>query len=196
MVNEQRSFYVDLQTTRKLIDMAPDSQWRLIIALCRFGGLRCPSEVLALKWIHIDFENNLMTVPKCKTGERIMPIVPELKPFLEDSFDPEQVRVIHRYSPSNVNLRKPFLEILKKAEVEPWERIFHNLRGSCQTDLVNQGHGLHVVGKWLGNSEEIARRHYLKTTGADFEKAVHQGLGGGPFGGRNCAQMGEMSRNG
>ncbi len=30
------------------------TQWRLIFALSRYGGLRCPSEHLALRWGHID----------------------------------------------------------------------------------------------------------------------------------------------
>jgi hypothetical protein len=38
------------------------------------------------------------------------------------------------------------------------------------------GRSLHVVGKWLGNSEEIARRHYFKITGADFDKVFQDGL--------------------
>ena len=28
----------------------PDPQWKLLFALSRYGGLRCPSEHLALQW--------------------------------------------------------------------------------------------------------------------------------------------------
>jgi hypothetical protein len=180
MVNESRTFYVDLDTTRQAINMAPDSQWRLIMALCRYGGLRCPSEVLALKWAHVDFEGNRLTIPHCKTRKRVMPILPELRPDLEDCFDPEQVRVIHKYRQSNVNLRKGFREILENAEIQPWERLFHNLRGSLQTDLINQGHPAHGVSRWVGSSRQIMEQHYLRVTGADFDKAARGGLQGGP----------------
>jgi integrase len=64
-------------------------EWRLLIALCRYGGLRCPSEVLSLKWEHIHWAEGRMTVPSPKTehhdgGEsREVPLFPELRPFLE-----------------------------------------------------------------------------------------------------------------
>jgi hypothetical protein len=35
-------------------------------------------------------------------------------------------------------LRKVILEILAKAELKPWPRLFHNLRGSLQTDLADK----------------------------------------------------------
>jgi hypothetical protein len=53
----------------------------------------------------------------------------------------------------------------------PWERLFHNLRASRQTELADQ-FPLHVVTDWIGNSPDIADRHYLKTTDHHFEKAV------------------------
>lgn len=31
---------------------------------------------------------------------------------------------------------------------------------------------IHVVCAWISNTERIARRHYLQTTDADFDKAV------------------------
>lgn len=39
---------------------------------------------------------------------------------------------------------------------------------------------LHVVSRWLGNSETIARRHYLKTTQDHFDQAIKHGVGQGP----------------
>ena len=38
----------------RVIDAAPDAEWRLLIALSRFGGLRVPSEALALRWSDVD----------------------------------------------------------------------------------------------------------------------------------------------
>ena len=32
----------------KVIEACPDGQWRLLFTLARYGGLRCPSEILAL----------------------------------------------------------------------------------------------------------------------------------------------------
>src|SRR5262245_43938039 len=54
--------------------------WRVIIALARYGGLRCPSEVLSREWRHVDRERGRITVPSLKTdrydgkGSRTIPL--------------------------------------------------------------------------------------------------------------------------
>lgn len=42
--NKEREFFVSRKATEKLLEAAPDAQWRLLLALSRYGGLRCPSE--------------------------------------------------------------------------------------------------------------------------------------------------------
>ena len=78
------------------------SQWRLIFALSRYGGLRCPSEHLGLPWGDVDLDAGRMLVRSPKTerhegkAERVVPIFPELRPYLQavrdellaDDFDP------------------------------------------------------------------------------------------------------------
>src|SRR5690606_10136614 len=57
-----RQQFVTHDMIRKVIDVAPCTEWRLIIALARFGGLRTPSETFALRWSDIDWERGRMTV--------------------------------------------------------------------------------------------------------------------------------------
>ena len=47
--------FIGRDTVRKLLGLA-NPTWRTIIALSRYGGLRCPSEVLSLEWRHIDWD--------------------------------------------------------------------------------------------------------------------------------------------
>jgi integrase len=176
MSNEERAVYVSTADVDKAIACAPDAQWRLLIALCRYAGLRCPSEVLTLRWQDVDFVAGTMTIRSTKTGRRIMPILPELRPYLQDAFNPEEERVISRYCESNANMRKGFLQILKKAGVEPWPRLFHNMRGSLESDLAER-YPIHTVVKWLGNSEGVAMRHYLRQSPAVLADVTSQGLG-------------------
>ena len=52
--NESRDYFVSRDEADKVLTACPDLQWRLIFALSRYGGLRCPSEHLALSgatWI-------------------------------------------------------------------------------------------------------------------------------------------------
>jgi hypothetical protein len=63
------------------------------IALSRFAGLRCPSEIVELRWGDLNWERSLMTVRSPKTAAhdghavRIVPITPELRPILQTLFD-------------------------------------------------------------------------------------------------------------
>lgn len=48
--NPARMYFVTRDETQRVLDACPDAQWRLLFALSRFGGLRCPSEHLGLRW--------------------------------------------------------------------------------------------------------------------------------------------------
>ena len=93
---------------------------------------------------------------------------------LRDAFELAPVGsefVINRYRDASQNLRTTMLKIIRRAGLEPWERVFQNLRASRQTEL-NQQHPAHVVCDWMGNSEAVANEHYLHTTDADFDRAL------------------------
>ncbi len=83
----------------------------------------------------MDWERNRFRVDSPKTGERWVPIFPELRPYLAEVFDlaePGAVHVINRYRESNCNLRTQLQRIIRKAGVSPWTKLFHNLR-ECRT---------------------------------------------------------------
>jgi integrase len=178
--NPDRKFFITREMAEKVDKACPDAEWRLIFALSRFGGLRCPSEHLALKWADVDWEKNRVCVPSPKTehiegrATRLIPLFPELrKPLLEVFGQAEEgaVYVISRYRQPNSNLRTQFERILKRAALDPWPKIFHNLRASRQTELAEKLPA-HVVCAWLGNTEEVAKAHYLQVTDAHFAQAI------------------------
>ncbi len=91
-VNESRKRFIEQQIIDRAIEIAPDTQWKLIIALARYGGLRCPSEVLALTWADIDWEAGRITVTSPKTKRqgkpyRVTPLFPELRSLFERAFE-------------------------------------------------------------------------------------------------------------
>jgi integrase len=182
--NPARQHYVDHETIARVIDAAPDAEWRLLLALARYAGLRVPSEPLALKWADVNLAENRMTVRSCKTerhagGEaRIVPIFPELRPFLEDVeqlAEPGQEYLITRWRKTNTNLRTRLLRMLERAGVKPWPRLFQNLRASCATDLANV-YASHKAAAWLGHNEAIANKHYRQVTAADYAEAAKRPL--------------------
>ena len=183
--NRSREFFVTREMTAKIIEACPDSQWRLIVALARFGGLRCPSEVLALTWDHVDWEKKRLRVPSQKTehheggGERTIPLFPELSEPLKDCFDlagvgietPSSSRIITRYGSPDQNLRTTFTKIIRRAKLKLWPKLFQNLRASRATELV-QDFPQHVAAAWLGHSIRVAAEHYWQIRESDFERAT------------------------
>ncbi len=135
---------------------------------------------LGLRWEDIDWQQERITIHSPKTehhpnGElRIVPLFPELRPYLEQAWDQAEtgtVHVITRYRDTNANLRTQLLRIIKRAGIEPWPKLFQNLRSSRETELAEQ-FPLHVVCAWMGNSRPVATKHYLQVTDAHFAKAV------------------------
>ncbi len=62
---------------------------------------------------------------------------------------------------------------LRGLGVEPWNRIWHSLRATCQTEL-EEVFPTHVVCSWLGNSPSVAHKHYLQVTEEHFVKATQK----------------------
>jgi integrase len=206
----ERRHYVTPTDTRRLLDAA-NPTWRTIIALSRFGGLRCPSEVLTLRWENVNLAAGRMVVQSPKTehlegrAERVVPVFAALRPFLEEAWElaaPGDVYVVGgpqgdgyrraSHGPNgwvNANLRTTFEKLIRRAGLSVWPKVFHNLRASCETDLM-ANHPIHVVTAWIGNTPKIALGHYLQTLDADFEKALKGGAESGARGAQNAAQTG------
>lgn len=179
-INRSRNRFIGRADAEKVMAFCPDAQWKLLFALSRYGGLRCPSEHLALRWQDIDWERGRMRVPCVKTAghpghaEREVPLFPELRPYLEavrKQAAEDSPYVITRYRQANTNLRSQLLRIIDRAGLQPWPRLFHNLRASRQTELA-ENFPLHVVCAWIGNSEKIAMGHYLTVTDDHYQKAT------------------------
>ena len=178
-VNKSREYFVTQESVEKIIAACPDTEWRLIVALARYGGLRTPSETFALRWGDVDWDRGRIRVRSPKTAHhpggdsRLVPLFPELRPHLEAAFDkaePGTVYVIAKHRSGSANLRTQLERIMDRAGVAKWPRLFQNVRASRETELT-QHHPLHVVVAWIGNSAAIATRHYLQVTDADYDKA-------------------------
>jgi integrase len=178
--NPERSHHVSREAIDAILAACPDAQWRAIVGLSRFAGLRCPSEVVALRWSDVNWEKGRLTVRSPKTAHhdghavRVVPIAPELRPILQDLFDAAEAgaeAVVPRLRDPGTNLRTHFQRIIARAGLKPWPRLFHNLRASCATDWVETFPN-HVVAGWLGHSPMIAATHYLQTRDAHFDLAA------------------------
>ncbi len=178
--DKARQFFVKADVAQKVIKACPDAQWRLMVALSRYGGVRCPSETLALRWGDIDWAQNRIRVPSCKTEHieghecRFIPLFPEIRPHLQSVYDeaPEGSEfIISRYRSGTSNLRTQLAKIITRAGLVPWPKPWHNMRSTRQTELA-ETYPIHVVCAWLGNSRAVAQEHYLQVTDSHFAQAV------------------------
>ena len=184
-----RQRFVTREEIDRVLEACPDQDWQMILVLARYGGLRSPSETLSLRWQDIDWAANRIVVQSPKTEHhagkayRAIPLFPELRPYLERAFeaapDGAEFVVDARFRKGalgpagwlNSNLRTTCLKIIRRAGLQPWPRVFQNLRASRETELV-ETYPVHVVTGWLGNTPKVAMRHYLMTTDEHFDAAV------------------------
>ena len=199
----------NVDVPRETIDLVLkhcDTAWATIVGLSRYGGLRCPSEVLSLRWDDVDWEGDRMSVPEPKVehhegrGVRSVPLFPELREIIARAWDAAPAgaefvvnkpayreAAIRPGGWGNANLRTHFLRILRRAGVPPWPRLFHSMRASRQTELERQ-FPRHVVCAWMGNTTAVAERNYLLVTESDFAAAV-EGQNGAVSAARNPARL-------
>ena len=198
-----RQHHVTDEEIQKVMTVC-DRTWRTIIALSRYGGLRCPSEVIELRWEYVNFETKqiFVDVPKLEyrpdKKSRVIPLFSELEPILADAFaaapdgaeyvmpDDIRNRAIGPKGYRNCNLRQRFTRLIKRAGVKPWPKPFNNLRASRETDLARE-YPVHVLESWLGHSTKIASKHYLMVTDDDFNLAT-EGAKSGAQEAQNQAQ--------
>lgn len=189
--NPERQAYVPAEVVEALIDIAGSAEWRLLLALARYLGLRVPSEPFSLTWDCVDWERGRLRVPSPKTAVhgkayRVVPILPQVRPHLEEVWQsaPEgsthvfsrlrerhSIKAVERGYWRALNLRTHLLRLIARAGLRPWPRLWHNLRSSAQTDLANR-FPAHVVCDWLGNNRQVALAHYLQVTDEHYALAI------------------------
>lgn len=178
------------EVTREMYEavyaVCPDQHWRTILTLCRYGGMRCPSEVLSLRWQDILWDQDRMVVTSPKTEHhpgkhrRVVPLYPEVRMELENSMEIAEegsVYAVHKRfrkaaaklvdgheNWKNSNLRTTFEKLVWRAGLKPWPLLFHSMRSSRATELLDH-FPVHVVAAWQGDSVNTLLRHYAKVRG-------------------------------
>lgn len=180
--NTKRKHFVGRDVIEKVLEACSDNDWRLLLALARYGGLRIPSELQELTWGDIDWHGGKFTVRVPKKAHidghqsRVVPIFPEIRPYLQQAFDdaPEDsIHVLRRDFHREGYAYAGVLRIVKRASVQPWPKLLQNLRASRETELMRENPA-HVVHAWLGHSKEVAEDHYLMVTEEDYERATQE----------------------
>ena len=179
--NRERDYFLNREDTERILEACPDAEWRLLVALWRLAGLR-KMEIFQLTWGDVLSDQGRMRVHATKTAHhegkdiRYVPLR-DIREHLEDVFQllagggvPADAPIITRFSATNSNLDKPFKSILHRAGLVPWPKLFQNMRASCETEWLNEGHPAHVVAAWIGHSVKVQRDSYAQITDGHYDK--------------------------
>lgn len=179
--NPETQFIVGPELTGLIMAAMPDTTWRLIFALARYGGLRSPSEQRTLRWEHIRWEAGKIDIfcqkTKRHTGRewREIPLWPVLRPYLEAAraeAPADAEWVIDRYRSERANPAVQFARLLKRAGIPLYPKLMQNLRFTRAMELIDEGYPTHVVTAWIGHSEEVGGKHYRTVTDDHFRRAL------------------------
>ena len=191
-VQREQEWY-EVAEAERLVKHTP-SEWRALIALAAFAGLR-QGELLALRWsdvqwsadrLHVrqslqrrqkllDGDANPIAAPKTARGVRVVPILPLVRPHLEQHkrahARPNDLDLVFpsegggTLDSSNV-VNRVYLPAVTRAGLH---RIrFHDLRHTFVTYCAAAGVPLAKVGDWVGHSDSRITEVYRHAS-ADAE---------------------------
>ena len=146
------------------------------IAAIRFAavtGLRI-GEILAIQWVHVDFETGRLLLPKTKTGRRshdlpsaalaILTDLPRINawPFTTGRDAPIMYRTV----------RLHFARIAAAAGLD--DVRLHDLRRTVMTTAAAAGVGTHVLRDLLGHKTTVMADRYVRAIGNPVRDAREQ----------------------
>ena len=172
-ISDREKQYIDLPTIQSVLAVLNSAEWKAVIIFARYAGMRVQSELPLLKWSDIDEEQNLFAVysPKTKKTRRV-PLFPEIRSALDDlrPITGDSEYVLRSLREKSSNWRTPLEKMLKRAGIKPWSPLFNCLRSSAEIDIARR-FGVVAATEWVGNSVQVAMKHYLRTTADDFKRA-------------------------
>ncbi|MGI9447742.1 MAG: tyrosine-type recombinase/integrase [Pirellulales bacterium] len=176
--NTERNHFIARKTVNVVLEACLNTQWKLVFAFARYGGVRIPSEIKGLKWSDVNWERGRITIKTPKTSHidghqtKVIPLFPELRPLLEKAFEEavEGEEFVFPLAIRTTNLRTHARRIIMKAGEVVWPKPFQNLRASRANELIKE-YPAHVVCAWMGHTPAVAEAHYLKVTESDFMRA-------------------------
>jgi integrase len=171
--------FISSADVRKILKVLPDIEWRVLVVLSRWGGLRIPSEIHDLRWEHVNWEADRITimVPKLARfagkDRRVIPMFPELREILQEAFEQAKdgaIYVLPRLRATG-NLRTSFNKFVERAGLVPWIKPFMNLRSTRETELTEL-FPLKTVSEWMGHDAKVSLSHYQQVLEEHWERAA------------------------
>jgi integrase len=156
------------------------------LRLLIFTGCRL-SEIMTLKWDHVDFDGGALHLPDSKTGAKTVHIgTPVIEVLSTIERLPNNPWVITGKFPGArlTDLQPPWQRIRKRTNIE--DVRIHDLRHTFASTAVAAGQSLPMIGKLLGHSQVQTTARYAhlaadpvkdaaNAVSSDIEKAMNWG---------------------
>lgn len=172
--NPAREVYIPPQDVLDLIAKAKP-EFGLLLAMVRFAGLRCPSELKPMQSSQIG--DGVLTVLSPKT-ERLPEGASRRVPI---SYEVEQALALWRpqglvfpgYQGTRTAIANALERLCRRAGVAMWPKPYQNMRASFENDLWATGFSIDLVSGWMGHSAAVALKHYRRhRNGQDVDAAA------------------------
>lgn len=170
-VNRARDCYITLEVFRRMLDATADRELRLLLAMVRIAGVRCPSEIRPLRWQSVQWDEGVIVVVSPKTEgyedqeRREVPISPLLRPMLNDAWEHAldgQELMFPRHQGTGAAITNRLESLLRKIGEPLFPKPMVNMRASAERDAFAAGNSPDVVAAWFGHSPITALKHYSR----------------------------------
>ena len=177
--NEHTRFLTD-DECRRLLDACKASAWPrlyLLVLLALTTGAR-KSELLGLKWQHVDLVQGVMHVAQTKNGDpKTLPLVPaaaeQLKVF---EGGPSALVFASKLRPGQAYaFEERWKEALRVARIRAFR--FHDLRHSCASFLAQSGATLLEIADLLGHRQISMTKRYSHLASSHRAALVNRVMG-------------------
>ena len=178
--SDGRSTYLTSEQVARLIECAKGDASPMIypfVVIAVSTSMR-KMEVLSMRREDIDLARRTIHIPKAKAGAREQPITQQLAEFLSGHLAGIQPGTPWLFpspgakSGHSMDIRKPFMRVVKAAGLDPEIIVRHTLRHTAITHLVQAGVDLPTVKRISGHKTLAMVERYAHQNGAHIEQAM------------------------
>jgi integrase len=175
-----RMTYLTVEQANRLIEVAKYDPHPYIYAviLIALGTAMRRSEILSIRLKNIDIARRTIFIPLAKAGSREQPMTEHLAQFLEKFMQgiPHNQPFLFAQPRSKLGhmkeVFKPFKRIVTAAGLDPNEIVFHSLRHTAITHLVQADVDLITVKRISGHKTLLMVERYAHQNGLHIQTAM------------------------
>ncbi|MGO9530436.1 MAG: tyrosine-type recombinase/integrase [Syntrophobacteraceae bacterium] len=182
--DNRRDRFLSVEEANKLLDALKTKSRQLyeLAFMSLYSGARA-GEIFSLTWGNVDFERNGLTLRDTKNKKtRYVPMTRKVKELLlaKDSGKEDDLVFPARGGGKIEAISKTFDDAVKELGFNEGvtdrrkKLVFHSLRHSCASILIESGESIYVVKELLGHKTILMAERYSHVSNEILQKAVNR----------------------